>query len=114
MRLLYEGLGDKMDKYFSRNAKWSKESEELLKEKIAEGYDCEYIAEYLGRSTNAIILRANKLGLSVKKKNTVNRWTPEDDMILKEMYREGATADEIAYRLDRTVYAVRARLGKIK
>lgn len=102
-----------MNKNFNRYAKWSKESEELLKEKIAEGHDCEYIAEYMGRSTSAIMLRANKLGLSVKKKSS-NRWTPEEDAILKEMYREGATADEIAYRLGRTMYAVRTRLGKIK
>ena len=80
---------------------------------LAEGADLGALSERLGRSTEALRLRARKLG--VHDPPGRRRWTAAEDEALRAGYREGHSCQQIAQRIGngRSVAAVAARARKL-
>lgn len=80
---------------------------------LAAGADLGALGERLGRSPEALRLRARKLG--VHDPPARPRWTPAEDDALRAGYRDGHSCQQIAERIgrDRSVAAVAARARKL-
>lgn len=95
---------------------WTKEAEAQLVELIKAGWSSQQIADKLGApSRNAILGKANRLGISVGKARNTNVWTPERLQILIEMAQANEGSAAIADAVNRlpgfyiTPASVRAR-----
>lgn len=77
------------------------------------GGDLNALAERLGRSPEALRLRARALGVYAAPRR--RRWTPAEDDALRAGYRDGCSCRQIAARLGdgRTATAVAARARKL-
>jgi hypothetical protein len=82
-------------------------------EALTEGADLRALGERLGRSPEALRLRARKLG--VHDPPGRRRWTAAEDAALRAGYRDGHSCRQIAERIggDRSVAAVAARARKL-
>jgi hypothetical protein len=80
---------------------------------LNEGADLNALGERLGRSPEALRLRARKLG--VHDPPGRRRWSAAEDEALRAGYREGQSCQQIAERIggDRSVAAVVARARKL-
>ncbi len=87
--------------------------DDALRRLVAENGGFEDLADRLGRSTQALRLRARKLGLL--ECNRRSRWTEEEDRLLRVCYATGLTCAAIAAELphDRTAEAVAARARRL-
>ncbi len=88
--------------------RWSNEEVRLLKKLFPKGKAGE-IASQLGRSVNAVRMKAHKLGL--RKPNQYPVWSKKELNVLKKLYPR-RTAEEIADRIGRPVQAVRKKIFK--
>lgn len=91
---------------------WTKEEEKILRELYPSAGPAA-CATRLGRSRNAVRVRAQKLGL--QRSHTVGRgrpWTPQEEEYLRRYYRR-LPAREIAAELGRTTSAVHTRARRL-
>lgn len=86
----------------SEGRPWSGREIELLRV-LYPIMPCEEVAEQLGRSHDAVKMKARKLEL-----RKMQFWSEQEDRLLRDSYRE-QSYDRIAERLGRTVLAVKAR-----
>lgn len=77
---------------------WSKENEQALVDLINAGWSSQQIADHFGGgcTRNAVIGKANRLGLTVGKARNTNIWTPERLEVLIAMAKRGESGDDIA------------------
>lgn len=89
------------------------EEDDALRALVAEGGSLQDLADRLGRSEQALRLRARKLGVLDCRPRS--RWTPEEDRLLRACYAAGLTCSAIAAELphDRSVEAVAARARRL-
>ena len=80
---------------------------------FASGGDLAALSERLGRSPDALRLRARALGVSAVPSR--RRWTPAEDDALRAGYRNGCSCQQIAERIGgtRSAAAVAARARKL-
>ena len=89
--------------------RWSKDEVRLLKKLFPKGKARE-IANQIGRSVNAVRIKAHKLGL--RKPNQYPVWSKKELNVLKKLYPT-QTAQKIAGKIGRPVQAVRLRIFKL-
>ena len=105
-------IGEKHGLELPESDYWTKEEVETLKE-LSKEYHYTIIADIMGRSENAIYLKAKKLGITLIQDR--RKWTTEEETILSDSW--GNTKIEtIAKNLKRSVFslkvkAVRMNLG---
>ena len=77
--------------YFNYNIEWTEERVEKLRELWAAGYSSRQIADHLGGITrNAVIGKANRLGLSKPTKSSITRRAKlvEPVVVIEKVYEE--------------------------
>ena len=89
--------------------RWSKDEVRLLKKLFPKGKARE-IANQIGRSVNAVRVKAHKLRL--RKPNQYPVWSKKELNVLKKLYPR-RTAQEIANQIGRPVQAVRGRIFRL-
>lgn len=96
--------------HVSPNRPWTPDEEAFLKKHVSSRTRPE-MAEALGRTVVAIGRRLGRLGLGETKTYYLppRPWTPSDDRKLTRLVAGGATGDEIAARLKRSIFAVQHR-----
>lgn len=110
------------DKHLPGRRFWTQMEDDLVKEMYANHPNSD-IADIVGRSANAVQLRARKLGLvkssksgkRMKKRRTgkwARHWTLAEENLLKGMYRN-KSYKELARDLGRSVHAVQLRASKL-
>ena len=92
-----------------KNRFWTEEEVLLLKE-MAPHYTIEEIAKRMGKSKNAISLKAAKLGIVLSWSRC--EWTKEEEDELRRLW--GTTSIErIAEKLKRSVYSIKIRANRL-
>lgn len=82
---------------------------------MAGDYTAHEIGEKLHITAGRVQWLASKYKISLRMKDDLKRpWSIDEDGILLLMYKDGATKQEIADRLNRTVTAVYARYSRLK
>ena len=84
---------------------WSEEEVELLK-KLAPEMDYQDIAVIMGRTYNAIMLKAKKLGIQVKINN--RRWTKDEEQLFKDLWGN-VSIEYLAKKMNRSIYALKVK-----
>lgn len=88
---------------------WPKEQVEML-EKLSKKYHISIIAEKMGKSENAIYLKAKRLGITLIVDG--RRWTDEEEKILRELWGY-QSIETIAKKLKRTPHALKLKAVKL-
>ena len=89
--------------------KWTEKEVEVLKE-LSKDHTGKEIADYLGRTTKGVELKAERLGIRLDYYH--NFWTEEDDNLLKELWGY-VNILYIASRLKRSIIAIKIRAQKL-
>lgn len=91
---------------------WTKADDELLA-KLWKKYSVRRVAKKIGRSENAVRIRArnNNLGPCKSQKRT---WTEEEEAKLEHMWEKKESIEVIARKLKRTTCSVRVRISQKK
>lgn len=93
---------------------WTAERLAKLRELRTAGFTWAQIVEKLGRSEGTCRRMARTLGFKRAPQATNGRaWTPEEDQHLLDMMTAGWAAAQVAERLGRTIYAIKARWGML-
>jgi hypothetical protein len=75
-----------------------------------------HLSKFLGRSKNAIIAKAKKLGVSFNKRNMVRRhdvWQPSELKVLREHYPTGGALGCLDYLPNRSKNAIWGKAEKL-
>ena len=89
---------------------WTEEEIHLLR-KLAPLKSVEEIAKAVGKSKNAVLLKASRLGIIIS--YTKREWTEEEESLLRRLW--GTTRIEnIARRMKRSVPSIKVRATKLK
>lgn len=104
-------------KPFSRRG-WSDEEERRLIYARNNGVSVREIAKILRRTEGAVNARLQVIqragGSALERKRSVKSWTPEEEQLLVEGYREGLSSTELGAMLDRTPGAIRSRIYRLQ
>lgn len=94
---------------------WTSLEEKTIREMRAKGATAEQIAASLGRSLNSV---KGHIDYMIRRKGdfpiVYHSWTAEDICTVKEMYRTGSSAKEIAAVIGCTANAVYAKIQTLK
>ena len=97
--------------------RWTSGEDHRLRELISSKVDAFDIASELGRTVSAVKVRAQFLGLSLRRSTSqrVRRtWTEEEEEELRALILSGKSIEAVAKKLNRTPRAIRTRAGKLK
>lgn len=84
---------------------WTEKEVRKLK-RLAPKYHYYIIAEKLGKSNNAVYLKARKLGIELIQNR--KKWTKEDEDFLKEKWGY-IPIEDIAFKLRRTIFSIKVK-----
>ena len=84
---------------------WSEEQISLLKELAAE-MDYQDIAKIMGKTDNAIRIKAKRLGIQVKINN--RKWTQEEEEMFKDSWGN-VSIEYLSKKMDRSIYALKVK-----
>ncbi|MBQ4583794.1 MAG: hypothetical protein IJA94_02780 [Bacilli bacterium] len=93
-----------------KNNEWSDEQIQTLRI-LAEKYHYEEIAKIMGKSENAIYLKARRLGLTLIQDR--RKWTKEEEQILKDLWGQ-KNIEQIAKKLKRTVFSLKVKAVRME
>jgi hypothetical protein len=88
--------------------RWTEEDDKKLKILLSQGLTYPEIAEKMGRTKQAVQLRALKLGIRRRK-----RWTAEEERKLREMFEQGMPFAAMCSQLNRSYAAILVRASKL-
>jgi len=90
--------------------RWQPAEDELVRDGYDQGLTCAEIARHLpGRTPTAVAARAAKLGAATY----ARAWTPREELVLRQLTRDGFNLERAAQLLGRTPEAIRARTRKL-
>lgn len=89
---------------------WSKDEEETLKS-LSEIYHYKEIASIMGKSENAIYLKARKLGITLLMDR--RKWTKDEEELLSDLWGN-KSIEKIAIDLKRTVFSIKVKAVRMK
>lgn len=89
---------------------WTEEQIKTLKV-LSEKYDKAKIAKIMGKTENAIYLKAKKLGITLIQSR--RKWTKEEENLLKELWGS-KSIEYIAKKLKRTVFSLKVKAVKMR
>lgn len=73
-------------------------------------HNADQIADALGRSQKAVLVKLAKLQI---KSLPMRKWSASEDAVMRSMFIKGAHAADVAAVLERSVFAVRNRIGPL-
>lgn len=85
---------------------YTRHENNLIKQMYEDGATDKEIGESLGRSEKAIGLQRLRLKLM---RSTLKRWSKSEEMALESLLEKGMGHEEIATKLDRTVYSINCK-----
>ena len=105
--------GELKTRYPRFNEAWTQEETEDL----IEMFNCELtqaeMSTHLGRTPNSVKMKLKALGLYTPRP-APRPWTPEDDALLVELYRQDVPYPELAETFDRSERAILSRLVRLR
>ncbi|MBO4844205.1 MAG: hypothetical protein J5490_06435 [Bacteroidales bacterium] len=108
-----EKYGELKTRYPRFNEAWTQEETEDL----IEMFNCELtqaeMSTHLGRTPNSVKMKLKALGLYTPRP-APRPWTPEDDALLVELYRQDVPYPELAETFDRSERAILSRLVRLR
>lgn len=107
--------------HLRREDNWTEQDIATLERLAALGNTSSQIGESLGRTSRGVEIKAHQLGVAIKTakqagvhlKRSYKAWVKEDDNLLKDLFNQKLSVDEMADILGRTPSAVTGRMSKL-